>query len=232
MKILIKAIAIDIDGTITYKDRKLDVDAVEAIRKAEASGLPVILATGNALCFAEAVSILLGTSGPIIAEDGGVIFDKARKREYLLGDRAEVDRGLKALKSRFNDLRQTRSSRMRFTGATLERDVTAKQVMEVFREEGLNLVAVDSGFAIHIRAPQINKGNALRKVADLLGISIAEIAAIGDAPNDIELLKVAGLSFAPANSHEKVKKISNLMKGSYGKGVEEAIDRILKLRGR
>ena len=230
---MIKAIAIDIDGTITYKDRKLDVAAVEAIRRAEASGLPVILATGNALCFAEAVSVLLGTSGPIIAEDGGVVFDKVHKREYLLGDRVEVDRGLKALKSRFSDLRQTRSSRMRFTGATLERDITAEQVMEIFREEGLDLVAVDSGFAIHIRSPKINKGNALRKVADLLGISTAEIAAIGDAPNDIELLRVAGLSFAPANSHEMVRKVSDrLMKRSYGEGTKEAIDEILKLHTR
>lgn len=233
MTILIKAIAVDVDGTITYQDRKLDVAAVGAIRKAEASGLPVILATGNALCFAEAVSVLLGTSGPIIAEDGGVVFDKAHKREYLLGDRVEVNRGLKALKRRFNNLKQTRSSRMRFTGGTLERTIISEQVMEVFREEGLNLVAVDSGFAIHIRNPEINKGNGLRKVADLLKISTAEIAAIGDAPNDVELLKIAGLSFAPANSHEMVRKVSNrLMKGPYGEGVKEAIDEILKIHNR
>lgn len=233
MTILIKAIAVDVDGTITSQDRKLDVVAVGAIRKAEASGLPVILATGNALCFAEAVSVLLGTSGPIIAEDGGVVFDKAHRRQYLLGDRMEVDRGLKVLKRRFNDLKETRSSRTRFAGATLECTITSEQVMEVFREEGLNLVAVDSGFAVHIRSPEINKGNGLRKAADLLKISTTEIAAIGDAPNDVELLKVAGLSFAPANSHEMIRKVSNhLMKGAHGEGVKEAIDEILEICSR
>lgn len=227
---MIKAIAIDIDGTMTYKDRKLDVAAVDAVRRAEVAGLPVVLATGNVLCFAEAAAILLGASGPLIAEDGGIVFDRVNGREHMLGDRVEVDRGLTALKRAFGGLRQTRSSGMRLTGLTLERTITAEQAMDVFRMEALDLVAIDSGFAIHVKNSSVNKGDALRKAASLLGISTAEIAAVGDAPNDVEMLQVAGLSFAVANSYELAKKAAaHVTKKSHGEGVAEAVEKIIKL---
>ena len=227
---MIKAMAIDIDGTMTYKDRRLDVVAVDAVRKAEAAGLPVVLATGNITCFAEATAILLGASGPIVAEDGGVVFDRASGKEHVLGDRVEAERGLAALRKAFGNLKQTRGSLMRLTGLTIERTVTAEQAMDVFRREGIRLIAVDSGFAIHIKDPEVNKGNALRKVASLLKISTAEIAAVGDALNDIEMLRVAGVSFAVANSDEFVKEAcTHVTSEPYGKGVAEAVEKILEL---
>ena len=227
---MIEAMAIDIDGTMTYKDRRLDVAAVDAVRKAEAASLPVVLATGNVICFAEAAAILLGTSGPIIAEDGGIVFDRVSGREHVLGDRVEAERGLAALRRTFGGMRQTRSSGMRLTGLTLERTITAEQAMDIFRRENLRLIAVDSGFAIHIKDPEVNKGNALRKVASLLKISMAEIAAVGDALNDIEMLELAGVSFAVANSDELVKRAcTHVTSEPYGKGVAEAVENVLKL---
>ena len=227
---MIEAMAIDIDGTMTYRDRKLDVAAVDAVRRAEAAGLPVVLATGNVICFAEAAAVLLGTSGPIIAEDGGIVFDRMSGREHVLGDRVEAERGLAALRRTFGDLKQTRSSGMRLTGLTLERTITAEQAMDVFSREGLRLIAVDSGFAIHIKDPEVNKGNALRKVASLLKISTAEIAAVGDALNDIEMLEVAGVSFAVANSDELVKRAcTHVTSEPYGRGVAEAVEKVLGL---
>jgi len=222
----------DIDGTMTSKDRRIDIVAINAVRKAEAAGLPVVLSTGNLLAFAEGVATMLGTSGPLIAEDGGVVLDAKGGQEYVLGDRAESDRGFEALEKKFGKLEQTRSSYHRLTGLTIKRTITVKQAMEVFRREGLDLVAVDSGFAIHIRSPAVNKGNALRKVASLLGITTANIAAMGDGTNDVEMLQAAGLSFAPADAHEAAKKASTYVTSSPdGHGVAEAIDKILSLMG-
>ncbi len=229
---MIRFVAVDIDGTLTFRDRKLDIAAVGALRKAEDSGLPVVLATGNVLAFAEAAATLLGTSGPLIAEDGGIVFDPASGQEHVLGDRVEADRGLAALEREFGTLQQTRSSAARLTGLTLKRTIEAKAAEELFKREGLDLVAVDSGFAIHIRSPNVNKGNALRKVASLLKVSLVEAAAVGDGPNDIEMLKVAGLSFAVANSDEAVKRVcTHVTDEPHGKGVAEAIKKILSLRG-
>jgi len=229
---LIRLVAVDIDGTLTYNDRKLDIAAVDALRKAESSGLPVALATGNILAFAEAAATLLGTSGPLIAEDGGIVFDPVNGIEHVLGDRVEVDRGLAALERVFGPLQQTRSSGVRLTGLTLKRTIKVEDASEILKREGLDLVAVDSGFAIHLRSPNVNKGNALRKVASLRKISLVEVAAIGDGPNDIEMLGVAGLSFAVANSDEAAKRVcTHVTAEAHGKGVAEAIEKILSLRG-
>ncbi len=160
------------------------------------------------------------------------MLDPKSGQEYVLGDRVDADRGLQALEKKFGRLEQTRSSYNRLTGLTLTRTITAEQAMDVFRREGLDLVAVDSGFAIHIRSPAVNKGNALRKVASLLGITTADIAAMGDGTNDVEMLQTAGLSFAPANAHEAAKKASTHVTSSPdGHGVAEAIDKILSLVG-
>ncbi len=225
---MIRIIAIDIDGTVTFEDRKLDLTAVEAIRKAEKFGIQVSLATGNVLTFAEAAAIMIGTSGPLIAEDGGVVFDRRTGKTYVLGDRAEADRGLAALERAFGPLRQTRSSAARLTGITLEREISIDRIREVLHKEGLSLAAVDSGFAIHIRDPNVNKGNALRKISTVVGVPTTEMAAIGDGPNDMEMLQGAGISFAVANSPEEVKRIcTHVTNSSYGKGTAEAIELIL-----
>lgn len=230
MKILIRLVAIDIDGTLTFRDRKLDLTAVEAVRKAEASGLPVVLATGNVLTFADAASIMLGTSGPLIVEDGGIVFDRSTGEKHVLGDRLEVDRGLAALERTFGPFEQTRSSAERLTGLTLKRTASVEDVQKVFQREGLSLVAVDSGFAIQIKSPEVNKGNALRKVSSMRRVPMDEIAAIGDGPNDIEMLSVAGISFAVANSADEVKRVcTHVTISPYGKGVAEAIESILSL---
>ncbi len=228
---MIRLLAVDIDGTLTFKDRRLDVVALEALRKAESVGIPVALATGNVLVFAEAAAVLLGASGPLIAEDGGVVFDPSTGKEYVLGDRVEVDRALAVLEDAFGPLEQTRSSAARLTGITLKRTVPVESVSRALQDAGSPIVAVDSGFAVHLRSPDVNKGNALRKISSITKIPLAEIAAIGDGPNDVEMLQTAGLSFAVANSVEEAKRASsNVTSSPYGKGVAEAVEKILKLR--
>lgn len=225
---MIRLVAVDIDGTLTFADRKLDPAAVDALRRAESSKIKVTLATGNVLSFAEAAAVMLGTSGPIIAEDGGVIFDITTGRKEVLGDRVEADKGLASLENVFGKLEQTRSSVERLAGLTLKRGSPIDKIREVLRKEGLHLVAVDSGFAVHIKAPEVNKGNALRRISEITAIPLEQMAAIGDGPNDIEMIKTAGVSFAVANAVEEVKRASTFVAGApHGKGVSEAVDKIL-----
>ncbi len=228
---MIRFVAVDIDGTLTFRNRRLDIAGVSAVQKAEDSGLPVVLATGNVLAFADTAAIMLGTSGPLIAEDGGIVFDPASGWECVLGDRVDAERGLAVLEREFGPLQQTRSSRSRLTGLALKRTIEARAAEELFRREGLNLVAVDLGLAIHLRSPNVNKGNALRKVASFLRVPLTEVAAIGNDSNDVEMLKFAGLSFAVANADEAVKRVSTYVTVEpHGKGVAEAIEKILSLR--
>jgi len=75
---MIKAVATDIDRTLTISGNnyKLTVEAVKAIRVLEEHGIPVILISGNSLPI---VVGLRDISGPVLGENGCVIFYKGRK---------------------------------------------------------------------------------------------------------------------------------------------------------
>ncbi len=226
---MIKAIALDIDGTITNEKRQLEVQAVNPIRKAEEKGIPICLTTGNVLCFARTASVLLGTTGPLTAEDGGIVYDQKNDEEYLLGDIERVDEGIRVLEKKFENIEYTSDYQLQRTYRTLERTINAEEASEAIQAEDLDLKVVDSGFSIHIKKPDVNKGRALDRVASIIDCSFSEIAAIGDAENDIEMLKKAGLSFVPSNASERAKEISDeTMQRPYGVGVQEAIEQILR----
>ncbi|MFD9130426.1 HAD family hydrolase [Kitasatospora sp. NPDC059571] len=55
-----------------------------------------------------------------------------------------------------------------------------------------------------ISAPGVSKAGALARFAAGLGIARHEVAAFGDMPNDLPMLRWAGRSFAVANAHPAV----------------------------
>lgn len=74
--------------------------------------------------------------------------------------------------------------------------------------------------------PSVDKGRALRIVADKLGLAMSEVAAIGDGDNDRTLLEAAGTSFAMGNGSPRVKALATHVVGSVeDDGVAEAIER-------
>ena len=58
-------------------------------------------------------------------------------------------------------------------------------------------------------APGVNKGLALAKVAGFFGVAAHEVMAVGDAPNDLEMLKWAGIGVAMGNSPPEVQKAAD-----------------------
>ncbi|NCG43049.1 MAG: HAD hydrolase family protein, partial [Euryarchaeota archaeon] len=69
-----KVVAVDIDGTLTDDNKRLNTDAVIALRRLEAAGIPVILATGNVRAITYGLWRFLQLSGPICCENGGVLW--------------------------------------------------------------------------------------------------------------------------------------------------------------
>ncbi|MGA9871112.1 MAG: HAD family hydrolase [Rhodococcus sp. (in: high G+C Gram-positive bacteria)] len=60
--------------------------------------------------------------------------------------------------------------------------------------------STDNGL-IELSAPGVTKASGLTTVADRLGIGAADIAAFGDMPNDVPMLRMAGLGVAMGNAH-------------------------------
>ena len=60
-------------------------------------------------------------------------------------------------------------------------------------------------FLIEIMPSNINKGTAVKFVADKLGIDMQDVICVGDSDNDLSMIKVAGLGVATENALERVK---------------------------
>jgi hydroxymethylpyrimidine pyrophosphatase-like HAD family hydrolase len=74
----------------------------------------------------------------------------------------------------------------------------------------------------------INKAKALTKVAAVFGLELSEIAAIGDGPNDLEMLSEVGFAIAMGNASDHLKTAADLVVGSNDDaGVAEAVEKIL-----
>jgi Cof subfamily protein (haloacid dehalogenase superfamily) len=54
---------------------------------------------------------------------------------------------------------------------------------------------------VEIAAPGVTKATGLATVAAGLGVDAADVAAVGDMPNDVAMLRWAGHSFAVGNAH-------------------------------
>lgn len=216
------AVSIDIDGTITDEGRRIDCRAIVAIRRLK---MPVILATGNTVCFALTTAKLIGTDGIIIAENGGVVKICYDGEEHVLCDAKECERAFGLLSKHF-DLEKL-DAEYRKTDVALRRNFDLSRAREILSNSNLNVDLVDSGFAIHIKNKHINKGVGLKKVAELQGWSTQDIIAIGDSENDIEMFSVTGFRVAVGNADSKLKQMATLVtKGEYGAGVAEAIETI------
>ncbi|OAT37281.1 sugar-phosphatase [Proteus myxofaciens] len=66
-------------------------------------------------------------------------------------------------------------------------------------------------YFIEILNTDVNKGNAVKKIAEHLKITPEKIMCIGDQDNDLAMLKYAGLSVAMENAPEAIKKIAKFV---------------------
>ncbi|MDI9643926.1 MAG: phosphoglycolate phosphatase [Candidatus Verstraetearchaeota archaeon] len=226
---MIKAVATDVDGTITNSDSIIDVEAIEAIRKLEESRIRVILCSGNALCILKALARYIGCTGPTIAENGGVI--EYRGKIKILGERGLGKKVIGHLKEVYGDqIREAWSNPYRYVDAAIMRTVAFDKVLsEVSRHEGVKVI--DSGFAYHILDKRIDKGVGLLEALRWIGLKKEEVAGVGDSMTDVELLNASGFKCVVANGDESIKSGADFVsRSAFGKGFAEIADAILSGR--
>lgn len=82
--------------------------------------------------------------------------------------------------------------------------------------------------SMEFSAPGISKGSGLSRLAALLGIDIAETIAVGDAENDLSMLRQAGLGVAMGNALPCAVEAANVQVADNDHdGVAEVFDRFL-----
>ncbi len=79
-------------------------------------------------------------------------------------------------------------------------------------------------------SPESGKGNALKHLAGLLGISRQETVAVGDGPNDVDMLEWAGLAIAVATAPREVLAVAHWVADLQIKeSLDQLVDRLLEL---
>lgn len=71
---------------------------------------------------------------------------------------------------------------------------------------------------IEINTINTNKGNALKKLIEIIGINLKETAAIGDNNNDIEMIEEVGIGIVMGNASDDIKIKADLITLSNDEG--------------
>lgn len=226
----IKAVAVDVDGTLTNERGLLDCRALKAIRMLEDANISIILATGYLFYTVSTLKIYLGTSGPVIAENGGVVGYPWTKFE-ILGERKIAEEADKILRERLGERYIPHdSNRFRFVDLAFQRTIPAVEVQRILDENGIEAHVMDSGYALHILDRRVDKGVALRRAASMMGLLPINVASIGDGLNDIQMFKVSGYSIALANAPSTLKSEANyICVRGFAEGFEEAAKHLLEM---
>ncbi len=91
-------------------------------------------------------------------------------------------------------------------------DQKKKQEMmqDLFR---LTPVSISAGLSVNIEVTSktVNKGTALIKFGEQLGIKKEQIMACGDNSNDLDMIKAAGIGVAMGNADKEIKAAANFI---------------------
>jgi hypothetical protein len=222
---VLKAVICDIDGTITDERRRISTTAIETLRLLIGKGIPVVLASGNTLCFLDSIARMIGTDGAVIGENGGVFQTGFDGKPQITGDRSLCLHAYDRLVTHFKEQGITLlpySMELRYADVAFARTVPVDEVVSVIAD--LPVRVIDTGYAIHLQTPGISKGSALAALAPLLSLTPKDFLALGDSDNDLEMLEIAGFGITLANGSKKLKKIADLITDqSYGEGFSEGL---------
>jgi len=214
-----------VDGTLTDPTRRINVGAIEAIRSLVDNGTEVVLASGNTSCMMDGICRMIGTNGTIIAENGGVFRVGYTGTLHISGDQTVCRRALDAIQAHYRKKGielELYSPTYRFADLAFARTVPVDEVKTVLADHPVQVI--DTGYAIHLQTPGVNKGTALVALAREMHIEPSDFLAIGDSLNDIQMLKAAGIGVTVANAHPDTKAVAQYVaKKEYGDGFVEAI---------
>lgn len=75
----------------------------------------------------------------------------------------------------------------------------------------------------------MTKGYAVEKLCEMLGASVEQAIAVGDAANDLSMIEAAGIGVAMANGTDEVKSIANYITANDNNhdGIAEVIERFM-----
>jgi hydroxymethylpyrimidine pyrophosphatase-like HAD family hydrolase len=214
-------IAVDVDGTL-YDGAGVAPDAVNALRKCRDAGHLVVIVTGRRWeSLPDVVPSVLELCHVVISEEGGVLTDVAARNSTLLADAVDpaVVEALRAAGVDPLDVGRV------MVGAPVEFHDT---FVTVQRQLGADRAIIVNKGSVALAPLGCDKASGLRAAVDALDAGALAIVAIGDAANDLPMLRLATHPYGVANADAAVRAAGvPITAAAAGLGVAEALRRHL-----
>lgn len=227
---MIKAVIVDLDGTLLRKDQSVSEFTLGTLRKCREKGIKVMVATArprrnakmytdiidfDAMTFSNGARVIYGGN----MTDIDVHFDKVAQTLDALSAfenmRITLETGDNAFSNRFvgdfptvvvdDLLAVAKTEKVLKVVAHIPDD---PDVVKIKLPEGLHFT-VSGGYYMQIMNRTATKWNGVCAMLDYFGISPEEAAYFGDDFDDIEPIKHCGVGVTSANAIDEVKAVAD-----------------------
>ncbi|MCM3238555.1 HAD-IIB family hydrolase [Heyndrickxia oleronia] len=217
-----RLLALDLDGTTLLNKYEISRNTSLAIQNVVKAGIIVVFSTGRGVPNTKIYWEKVGRSFPLVLLNGAEIWmepGKLLERHFISIDTIQKlhqmaiathswfwgysEQGLfrkRDWPANFNEQHW-----MKF-GVRHDNQTVIHGIYEEICNWGDLEITKSSRNNLEISVRGTTKKNGIKKVCDLLDISMEEVMAIGDSWYDLQLIQAAGLGVAMGNGNEAIKK--------------------------
>lgn len=214
------ALATDYDGTLAY-DGTVDDETTEALRRAKAEGLRLVMVTGRELTDLFNTFPHSDLFDRIVAENGAVLYEPATKAIEAIAPPPPP-----ALVAALE-----RQSIPLSVGHSIVATVQPyeHQVLAAIRDMGIEWHVIFNKGSVMALPSDVTKATGLAPALAAIGIDAEQTVGVGDAENDQAFLRMCGLAVAVNNALPAVKDMADVVTGgARGAGVTELLSRLFE----
>ncbi|MDS0475758.1 HAD-IIB family hydrolase [Natrinema sp. 1APR25-10V2] len=217
-------LVLDVDGTLTRPEGwGIDPRVFDPLREWDA---PVVIATGKAFPYPVALCHFVGIPELVVAENGGVVY--TGDDVFFTADREAAQAVAEAYRAAGYDLGwgdEDTVNRWRETEIAVNLEQPIEPLREIAAEHGLEVI--DTGYAYHVKDAAPNKGDGVARIAEHVGVDLADCVAVGDSINDAPTFDVVGRSFAVGNADEAAKDAADeVLEAVHADGTLGVLERV------
>lgn len=251
----------DVDGTLDYKCRGIDVSVIQSARDYVEAGGSLALATGRAVVSTQKIAQDLHVNTPSILYGGAMIYNFCKKSPiwvrplsnqiiHLVKEIIDMyptvallvytDRLISILSGNYR-LWTTGiplECDKRFLGMKIEGDIlklnicgdreSIEQIQNTYFSGSEYYFSFSSRHFAEVVSVEAGKGNAMKALSEIVNIPLDRFIAMGDGLNDLDMLRLAGVSYTLENAADIVKKSTDVVLPHCGKQGAEKGFRLAK----
>jgi len=215
---MIKLFVSDIDGCLAMPYESFRMDRIrELMDRIQEPGRPVFsLCSGRAYAYVEAMTQLLGIRVPTLFESGAGMFDVTTgTSKFHPSFTPAIRRDVKDIQA-FMEQVIDRCPGLSMDHAKLTQGAAAgreeyglydalAEIKEFVDREFPHFNTFHTHISIDVVPEGLTKAEGISWLAEEMGLSMEEVAFIGDTNGDLPALKIVGSSFCPANGQDALK---------------------------